>query len=1055
MCVENNLNQNSDAELASPLNDSAEVAPLSTPIEAAVLEGSQLQIPNFVPDIPPWTDVDYRHSINGSGAHKLADSAVAPLVAAARGYRRIVEENHKNALADANLHSNSNQYKSLKSMILDGHDAMAMPWFSAAHIAQSRRDGTAQMPVSWQFRPSQPEKYDLPKYAFAAKAVTPIDVHPATPTDWLDETPTVLFAEGLLKGDSALSAYLHAHGASWEELSWDGVGNPVHRLTEVMNQIPAEKRILIMSLAGVHNTHQNPVDYREVRLKDRAAWIGFDADYSSNYQVHAAAIRFRNMLHRTCKMKSIEFLFPEVSTKDGTVAKAGIDDFLAHTGDWNALVKTLHKDLGDAPPRTAEDRVGNWRVSSNGTEVEECIAVPDPIGGGVGSMRWDHRIDMGGRITNLEVLRQPTMEEMNTGEFASDVKPYEIQDSSVEIELEWMEGDIKESATVEGPDKILNYPPDQWERRGAYIPQDVLRHTEWPPTAVRGAGLLKAIKGANREKQQKRTRWMQMGWVPQPGGHPVFLIGGQVIGELTASDTVVAGITDRELAPARHYGVGNVIEGADFRNEDYRMLVREDLNKVYDTFIGSGAWTDPAVANLVVAGGLRAAIPLRPVCTYYLTGEKGSGKSWTAQKMMAFWAKNLHDWMDNLPGSAKDTVPYTENAISVTPIWVMDDLAPSASAKQSELEQTKIADVIRSVFNNTAKGRMNADMTSRAVKNPIAQLVITAENTLNVASARERVIHLSLGRGALHPRSEPTDEVNRLQSHDGAPARLTQHLIRWVQFEASRPETGASWEKFMTSLVASVETIKKQLKVEMNDRGAKGGSLERIATLASDALLPYFLLQRMADFVGCDPDLVENLDLMNMADPVIDLLVYEHTENQTTNPGVALSRALSRLLRQGYAHVASPASPLEPPIKDMEDGRTFANTALGWIGSGQDDQMKPSGPRIGLLLDVKGNKDQAILFDLEVAFALAQKHYPDLIPHGQGQKVSQRALWNEGIAGGWKRQKDGNVYRDIVRVSVGNNTRSRGVPIMLGTVLNGGTVVNVSETDDESGGAEQ
>lgn len=1048
-------NSNLNTDDLSALNGSAEYASLPEPVaseqEAPAdidINPSALQIPQFMPDLPPWKEEDYRHCIQGSGAFKLAESAVAPLVAAARGYRKLTEENYTTVLKAAGLHASSKQYKNLRALILDGHDAMTMPWYSTAGISQARHEGIIPKPISYQFRPARTTEYDLPKYAFAKGAVTPIDVHPATPTPWLDGTQTILFAEGLLKGDSALTAYLHAHGISYEEMSWDGVGSPSARLGELMNRIPEKDRLLIMSMAGVYNTHQNPGDYREVVLKGRDAWIGFDADYSTNYQVHRAASGFRDMLHRNYKMNSIQFLFPEVSVGDGTLAKAGIDDFLAHTGDWNALVKTLSADLGDAPSKNLEDRPGNWRVSKEGTETEECVAVTDPVSGGIAGYRWDTKLFIGGKIQSMEILRQPTPDEMTTGEFAAQVQPHEIQDSRTEVELQWMNNGVKESALVQGPDKIVGYNPDQWERRGAYIPQDVLCHVEWPPTGPAGTGFLRAIKG-NSESMQRRTRWMQMGWVPQPGGQPVFLIGDQVIGELTATETIVAGITERELDPAKMYGVGHLPVDPDFRNQEYRDLVRSDLEKVYNAYIRSEAWTEPATAHLVVAAGLRPTIPVRPVCTYYLIGEKGSGKSWTAEKMMSFWEARRGSWLGQLPGSAKDTVSYTENALSVAPIWVMDDLAPSASAKQSESEQSKIADVIRSVFNNAGKGRMNADGTSRVVKSPISQLVITAENTLNVASARERVIHLNLGRGALNPSSGPTDEINRLQAQDGAAARLSHHMIRWVQREAMNPETGANWATFMSSLTEAMGNIKNYLKEEMKARKAKGGSLERISTLATDALLPYYLLQRMAEFVGCDDDLVEELDLMNMADPVIDLLVAEHQENQLTSPGIALSRALSRLLTSNLAHVVAPDSPLNPPIS-TEDNNTLTNASLGWASGGSNDELRPMGQRIGWVIEPKGAKgEKIVMFNLDLAFGLAQRHYPDLIPHGQGLKVSQRALWNEKIAvqDVWKRQLDGKSARDTIRVTSGG-VQMRGVPIYLNTVLNGGTVVTESKPDD-------
>ncbi|MBS2540289.1 hypothetical protein KGQ20_46905, partial [Catenulispora sp. NF23] len=158
------------------------------------------------------TAADYAASITGSGAYKLADSGVAPLVAAARGYSRIDKTNYDQMARKMQVEGNSKQGKRFKrTLSAPGKDGMLMPWYSLAGIMKAVREGEKPVPHTYQVRPEFPEDNEAGKplkYEFVSNVGTPLDLHPAIPTDWIDTTPVVMFAEGMLKGDSALSAYL-------------------------------------------------------------------------------------------------------------------------------------------------------------------------------------------------------------------------------------------------------------------------------------------------------------------------------------------------------------------------------------------------------------------------------------------------------------------------------------------------------------------------------------------------------------------------------------------------------------------------------------------------------------------------------------------------------------------------------------------------------------------------------------------------------------------------------------------------------------------------------
>src|SRR5690554_4522805 len=100
---------------------------------------------------------------------------------------------------------------------------------------------------------------------------------------------------------------------------------------------------------------------------------------------------------------------------------------------------------------------------------------------------------------------------------------------------------------------------------------------------------------------------------------------------------------------------------------------------------------------------------------------------------------------------------------------------------------------------------MNSNMTSRDSNMPIAQFVITAENSLTTPSVKERLIPAYLGPGKLNPSREPTDHLERIAYADGIPARLTAHLIKFVIYTSSRMDGG--WPAYIEEMQTRVGSI--------------------------------------------------------------------------------------------------------------------------------------------------------------------------------------------------------------------------------------------------------
>lgn len=126
----------------------------------------------------------------------------------------------------------------------------------------------------------------------------------------------------------------------------------------------------------------------------------------------------------------------------------------------------------------------------------------------------------------------------------------------------------------------------------------------------------------------------------------------------------------------------------------------------------------------------------------------------------------------------------------------------------------------------------------------MAQLIVTAENRLATASAMERTIAVAIGEGALSPSTEVTDALVQL-GKDGVPARLTAHLIQWVQHRGR--EYPSRWAGYFEEVLAQYhEGAKEDVKRLMEAAGAERSKIERTSNLMGDVLSVLPLLQEMA-----------------------------------------------------------------------------------------------------------------------------------------------------------------------------------------------------------------
>lgn len=1017
----------------------------------------------------PWNELSYG-PITGSGAKKLASSRVAPLVALARGYWAVTDK--ESAGNFANMYRGAAGAQSVKSGLVrivsaQDEDLLAMPWFAARSVAE---DGTASRAMVYQYRPSTPvfnAEGKAAKYMFFPGQNMVIDIHPSTPVEWLEESKEVLVTEGLIKGDSALTAQLLQYGTTVEELSkvYGADGAPMSTadarlaLQAFMLRVPASLRTVIASSASVTTWQGKDADWRKIRLRDKRVVVAFDGDVNENVMVWKETSKFFNFVKAEKGTPSLLTLFGHEVAAAQLIAgmdpaeKLGIDDYFEHIGTWQSLMDLKNPQLPGKPVSDEPDAIhGDWRVHpKNDAIVEEFVEQVNPANGNK-SGSWVTRARVGGRLLSHVESRRPTEMEIFDG-VVDEAEKMRLENASCEIEIALLDrnqdaDDVPQTFRVLGPSTLMSIPPQDWTRHAVQLPNQVLAHPDWPPR--KGLDWLGAVKANKRDQIEEATAWNTMGWVPVPGGTPAFIVGRQVIAanEEDAAQTRI-GVDEHMLPGAGKFGVIDEWDPNDM--DGYKAQVRDDIRAVLDAFIENGFWKNPTIAIAVLCASLRGTIPKRPGTTLYFVGPKGQGKSWSASFLMRPWQRKPGTWTrHNLPGNAGDTFAAHENSLSMTPLWIIDDLAPQPDRRKAESQESALADVIRANHNNAPKRRLDGrTMSQRDVANPIAMLAVTAENPPVIPSILDRILVLNLEKGSFNDSEEGWREkaIEKLCNEDGAPARLAAAMIRfWQQDDTG---LGNSWADRIDAL-NRIHDEEKSIAFDLLERefGIRPGEASRSVDQVTSLGLTLTVMYQLALWAGVNPE-----------DPMLDRLGSEEGYSRdlyrlaavnverarSTSPGAALLKALGGLMRTGRAHLRNATTPGAPPFsvragsEDVGGTEVGAlNEALGWEFDPRQSTWVPRGHAIGYFGSKNGQ--HIALFETSAAFKEAQRAYPELIPHGQGSTQSWSSVYSEKLALGGAGRKESIATRTTLGPADTDenskvSARLSGVPVLADKLL--------------------
>lgn len=1009
--------------------------------------------------LTPWEAEHFRAIARGSGARKLADSGVAPLVAAARGYDTVVDEDDLKRVRKMRKTGRGRPPKQQTDMLergAAGEDTLVIPWYDLQDVNAA---GVDVMPLQFQYRPSTPliENGKARKYLLEAKGRSTFDMSPSVPHSWLMDAPTILFVEGALKADSTLTAILRTAGVTDAELSQTTGDRRADRLAlrALLDRVPSAKRVLVIGLIGVGNWN-NVEGLVEIVFHNRTGLIAFDGDVRRNRNVWNQARKLYDFIERKHGIpKLIDLDGPEAVLRMEAVnyvgaERLGMDDFLSRVGSWNDALTCVSEILPDAPVATEDTgyRKGDYRVSEDGTLVEEYAqsALTQEL-------YWDRVIGMGGRVKYVRTLRQPTLTERQTGLIDAEVDGRALR-VEVGVEVSWVENGETFTETIIGPGEMLGTSPAEWTPRRfgdrITMPQSVYGH---PVFTDLDNKWLKAVKSNRRGEIASEGAWETMGYVPTSSGSPVFIAGNvRIARHATDEQSTLPGVSSRSISAAPRFGVVDTYR--DLSLEEYKRQIRDDLRSMYAHWFASGAFAHRKFGAVAWATMFRPTLPTRPSVTLSLFGPPKSGKSYLALAIMGAWQKKGNSWVASLPGGANDTFVATELNVSRTPIWVADDLAAAVDARLAVAQEQKLSDFIRSVFNGQGKGRGSADLEQRAPNNPRAQFIITSENEFQTDSVRQRTLQLEVGaRGVFGDDPVAVRTLKTFFTSDLTQARMSAAMIRlWHLHGDYAP---LDWTDIVSHVTDDVyESVRRDATEHMLRFGMSHADSTRQGDNAAEFAQVFDIMHTLGHWagLGAEEDVMQALNVTSptsLTREIYGLFGDAVESSRNSSPGKLLLRALGNTLAAGRAHLANPDQAGMPPFttNDIESNRM--NERLGWVfdtSRGQDGAWVPRGTRIGQLVEIRRGKAThlAALLDRDTAFNEAKRNNATLIQPGMGATVGWRDVWDQGgiSPAAPPRAKQGVTVQITLR-SAGSgvpapgvrNVRGYGVPVNLDALL--------------------
>lgn len=271
--------------------------------------------------------------------------------------------------------------------------------------------------------------------------------------------------------------------------------------------------------------------------------------------------------------------------------------------------------------------------------------------------------------------------------------------------------------------------------------------------------------------------------------------------------------------------------------------------------------------------------------TVWLSGASGLRKSTLVALIQSFFCKLIsRTW---LPGSAGSTGLGNAALLNLAADMLLgiDDHAPDGGSRQQERQASEMTMLVRNVANHAVRHRARRDGTLAPGRAARGLPIVTAENTLQVRSARARTINIEL-----LPGSVDLDRLSAAQE-DAFAGRLAEVTAAFVMWLAPRREQVREW--YDARAVA--------LRGELSTVEAHGRAYESIGEVV--AALDVFLVfaQRSEAITSVEKNTLFSEWRETMREVLVDQAL--HVAEQETVP--ACLRMVAAAIAAKRAHVST------------------------------------------------------------------------------------------------------------------------------------------------------
>ena len=637
-------------------------------------------------------------------------------------------------------------------------------------------------------------------------------------------------------------------------------------------------------------------DWEHIALNERRVYVCYDSDVMEKKEVFSALVRFKAFLESRGADVRIIYL---PHGEDGR--KMGLDDFLALGKTSDDLLRLATSDLRQ-PVHSAEEETSPYRLTPKGLiQTKE---------GRDGSYAID--------LTNFNAVITAEVEE---DDGAEKKRVFQIE------------------ADLNGKNYNFSVPMEKFFSVRYWALQHMGAKAIVYPSQNCEANSATAIQSLSKDVRAT-TVFKHTGWREVEPGHHSYLNAGTVIGEAKTSVASVqlASPADRFRLPEAPSGPA-LIQAI---KASCRLL---DLGPDYITV--------PLFASI-----WRAAISSADFALF-LTGQSGVFKSEVAALAQQHFGAEMNS--RHLPASWEATENYLEGIAFVAKdsILVIDDYAPRGGQQEQAKLAAKADRVLRAQGNHSARGRLNADLTTRSPRPPRGLIVSTGEDIPPGHSLRARNLIVEVGKGDIN-----IEKLSSCQqdAEEGIYATAMSGYVFWVA-----PQYKALQDKWKLRV--------KQLRgTAWQVRSTHARTPEIIASLRVG-------LELFLDFAvsaGAITSQEQDALLQRCWTALIAVAVQQEEHLVNSEPVDRYLELLRSALVSGSAHIAG------------EDGKEPAQAeTMGWrsqmIGSGDNirAEWRPQGERIGWIVG------RDVYLDPGASYSVAKCRS---VSSGEGIMIGQKTL---------------------------------------------------------------